>query len=223
MASTTTDGLPGSAGPHGEPTGETRRDFLSLVTMSFAGLGTIAIAWTLVDLMNPSADVIAAGAPMDIDISKIEAGQEIIVRWRGDPILIVNRTPEALKALQEPSMIALLSDPNSTVDQQPSYAKNWHRSIKPEFLVLVGICTASWLPAAVPAAAQPDRSGGKLEGGYFCPCHGSKYDLAGHVYKNVPAPYNLPVPPYHFPDDKTLRIGENPTGVTFDLSEVVQL
>ncbi len=224
MASTTTAGLPGSAGPHGEPTGgETRRDFLSLVTMSFAGLGSIAVAWTLVDSMNPSADVIAAGAPMDIDISKIEAGQEIIVRWRGDPILIVNRTPEALKALQEPSMIALLSDPNSTVNQQPPYAENWHRSIKPEYLVLVGICThLGCLPLYLPQP-NPTDPVANWKGGYFCPCHGSKYDLAGHVYRNVPAPYNLPVPPYHFPNDKTLRIGQNPTGATFELSEVVQM
>ncbi|HSU06529.1 MAG TPA: ubiquinol-cytochrome c reductase iron-sulfur subunit [Acetobacteraceae bacterium] len=220
MASTTTAGLPG---PHGTPPGETRRDFLGLVTGAFTGLGSIAVAWALVDSMNPAGDVIAAGAAMDIDISKIEAGQEITVRWRGNPILVVNRTPEALKSLQDPSDIALLSDPNSTVNQQPPYAKNWHRSLKPEYLVLVGICThLGCLPLYLPQP-NPTDPVPNWKGGYFCPCHGSKYDLAGRVYTNVPAPYNLPVPPYHFPDDKTLRVGENPTGVVFELSEVVQM
>ncbi len=223
MASTTTADMDDFASPHGSPPGETRRDFLSLVTGAFTGIGVIAVAWTLVDSMNPAGDVIAAGAPMDIDISKIEAGQQIVVRWRGDPILVVNRTPEALKTLQEPKQIALLSDPNSTVNQQPPYAQNWHRSLQPEYAVLVGICThLGCLPLYLPQPNATDPVP-NWQGGYFCPCHGSKYDLAGRVYQNVPAPYNLPVPPYHFPDPKTLRVGENPTGVAFELSEVVQM
>ncbi|HUN42978.1 MAG TPA: ubiquinol-cytochrome c reductase iron-sulfur subunit [Acetobacteraceae bacterium] len=201
-----------------------RRDFLKLVTLATAGIGAAALAWPFIDSMNPAADVIAAGAPMDIDLSKIASGQQVIVRWRGSPILVVNRTPQALKTLQTPSLIRRLSDPDSTVHQQPPYAENWHRSIKPEFAVLVGICThlgclPGYMPQPDPTSPAPD-----WPGGYFCPCHGSKYDLAGRVYSGVPAPYNLPVPPYHFPNPTTVRIGANPPREeTFELSSVVQM
>ncbi len=210
---------------HTSPTGPqpTRRDLLSLVTGAGAIIGAAAIAWPLLDSMNPSADVIAAGAPIEIDLSKIAAGQQVVVLWRGAPMLIVNRTPEALKTLQEPNLVASLSDPNSGVRQQPDYAENWHRSVKPEYAVLVGICThlgclPNFLPNPDPSTPVPN-----WPGGYFCPCHGSKYDLAGRVYKGVPAPFNLPVPPYRFIDDKTLRIGENPPGTSYELSSVVQM
>jgi len=200
-----------------------RRDFLKLVTGSAAVIGTAAIAWTLIDSMEPARDVIAAGAPIDLDISKIEPGQQVIIRWRGKPILVVNRTPEAMKTLQDPKVLERLSDPESTVHQQPPYAENWHRSIRPEMLVLVGICThLGCLPSYMP---KPDATtpAPNWPGGYFCPCHGSKYDLAGRVYSGVPAPYNLPVPPYHFPEKTTVRIGENPKGQVFELSSVVQM
>ena len=196
---------------------------LSLVAISGTAIGAAAIVWPLVDSMNPSADVIAAGAPIDIDISKLTPGQQIVVLWRGAPMLIVNRTPAALKTLQDPSLVSKLSDPNSKVLQQPAYAENWHRSTKPEFAVLVGICThLGCLPGYLPNP-DPSTPAPNWPGGYFCPCHGSKYDLAGRVYAGVPAPYNLPVPPYQFVNDKTLRIGENPTGVVFELSTVVQM
>ena len=113
------------------------------------------------------------------------------------------------------------SDPNSSTLQQPPYAENWHRSVKPEFLVLVGVCThLGCIPKFEPtkASISPDWLGG-----YFCPCHGSKYDLSGRVYSGVPAPYNLPVPPYVFVNDKTLRIGANPEGQSFELDSVLQL
>jgi ubiquinol-cytochrome c reductase iron-sulfur subunit len=194
-----------------------------LVTGATAAIGAVAMGWALVDSMNPAADVIAAGAPMDVDISKLEPGQQIVILWRGAPMLIVNRPPEALKTLQEASLVGLLSDPNSTVAQQPAYAQNWHRSVKPEIAVLVGICThLGCLPGYMPKP-DPSTPAPNWPGGYFCPCHGSKYDLAGRVYSGVPAPYNLPVPPYVFVNDKTLRIGDNPPGVTFDLSSVVQM
>jgi ubiquinol-cytochrome c reductase iron-sulfur subunit len=214
---------PDDHGPdHHGPAG-TRRDFLGLVTGSFAAIGAAAVAWSMIDTMNPAADVIAAGAPIDIDISKIEPGQQIVVRWRGDPILLVNRTPEMLKTLQEPKSLSRLSDPDSHVNQQPDYAQNWHRSIKPEYAVLVGICThLGCLPGYFPKADASDPVP-NWPGGYFCPCHGSKYDLAGRVWKDVPAPYNLPVPPYTYPTAKTVRIGENPTGSTFELSQIVQI
>ncbi len=222
MASTTTADVAGQPVQH-ERSGETRRDFLNLVTGAFTGLGVAAIAWTVIDSMNPSADVIAAGAPIDIDVSKVEPGQQIVVRWRGDPILLVNRTPEMVKTLQAKPTLDRLSDPNSEVMQQPPYAKNWYRSVKPELAVLVGICThlgclPQYLPKPNPTDPVPN-----WPGGYLCPCHGSKYDLAGRVYRNVPAPYNLPVPPYTFPDAKTVRIGDNPPGVSFELAEVTQI
>lgn len=194
-----------------------------LVTGATAAIGAVAVGWALVDSMNPAADVIAAGAPIDVDISKLEPGQQIIILWRGAPMLVVNRPPDALKTLQTPAMVGLLSDPNSRVAQQPAYAQNWHRSVKPEIAVLVGICThLGCVPNYMP---KPDVSSPapNWPGGYFCPCHGSKYDLAGRVYSGVPAPYNLPVPPYIFVNDKMLRIGENPPGATFDLSSVVQM
>lgn len=205
------------------PSEPARRDFLKLVTMATAAIGGAAVAWAFIDLMNPAADVIAAGAPIDVDISKLEPGQQIVILWRGAPMLVVNRPPDALKTLQTPAMVGLLSDPNSRVAQQPAYAQNWHRSVKPEIAVLVGICThLGCLPNYMP---KPDASSPapNWPGGYFCPCHGSKYDLAGRVYSGVPAPYNLPVPPYIFVNDKMLRIGENPSGVTYDLASVVQM
>jgi ubiquinol-cytochrome c reductase iron-sulfur subunit len=208
----------GSVGPQ-----TTKRDFLSMVATAGAAIGLGAIVWPFVDSMNPSADVIAAGAPIDIDVSKLSPGQQIVVLWRGAPMLIVHRTPAALTTLQTPALISRLSDPDSKVAQQPPYAENWHRSAKPDYAVLVGICThlgclPGYLPNPDPTTPTPN-----WPGGYFCPCHGSKYDLAGRVYTGVPAPYNLPVPPYHFVDDKTVRIGENPPGVEFALTSVVQM
>jgi ubiquinol-cytochrome c reductase iron-sulfur subunit len=191
--------------------------------MAGAGLLGASIAWALIDSMNPSADVIAAGSPIDIDLRKVAAGQQVIVLWRGTPIAIVNRPAAALQILQSPDLLARLSDPQSTVHQQPPYAQNWHRSIRPEYAVLVAICThLGCLPGYMPTpnATTPAPN---WPGGYFCPCHGSKYDLAGRVYSGVPAPYNLPVPPYHFPNDHTVRIGENPAGQSFELASVVQM
>jgi ubiquinol-cytochrome c reductase iron-sulfur subunit len=200
-----------------------RRDLLKLVTLATAAIGTGAVAWAFIDSMNPAEDVIAAGAPIDVDLSRVSPGQQIIILWRGSPILIINRTPDALKTLQSSEMVQRLSDPNSTVMQQPPYAVNWHRSVNPEYGVMVGICThLGCLPGYFPQPSK-DTPVADWPGGYFCPCHGSKYDLAGRVYSGVPAPYNLPVPPYTFPDPKTLRIGENPTGETFELSGVVQM
>jgi ubiquinol-cytochrome c reductase iron-sulfur subunit len=200
-----------------------RRDLLKLVTLATAAIGTGAVAWAFIDSMNPAEDVIAAGAPIDVDLSRVAPGQQIIILWRGSPILIINRMPDALKTLQSPEMVQRLSDPNSTAMQQPPYAVNWHRSVNPEYGVMVGICThLGCLPGYYPQPSK-DTPVSDWPGGYFCPCHGSKYDLAGRVYSGVPAPYNLPVPPYTFPNPKTLRIGENPEGATFELSAVVQM
>jgi len=201
----------------------TRRDFLYIATGAVGAIGAAATLVPLIDQMNPDRATIAAGAPISVDISQIAPGQQIQVFWRSKPIFIINRTPALLKVLQEKKMIDRLSDPNSTVHQQPPYAQNWHRSAKPEYAVLVGICThLGCIPHFLPEP-NPTTPAADWLGGYFCPCHGSKYDLAGRVFSGVPAPYNLPVPPYRFENDKTLRIGENPPGIAYDLGSIVQL
>jgi len=202
-------------------TSTTRRDFLFLATGAIGAVGAGAVLWPLIAQMAPDAATLAAGAPIDVDLGSLASGQQIVVKWRGHPIFITNRAPAALKVLQGEQLVAQLADPNSQVLQQPTYANNWHRSIKPEIGVLVGVCTHL---GCIPVF-EPDQ--GQVEpdwlGGYFCPCHGSKYDLAGRVFRGVPAPYNLPVPPYSFVNDTILRIGENPSGQKFDLDEITQL
>ena len=194
---------------------------LYIATGAVAAVGAVSVIVPLVTQMEPDAATIAAGAPIDVDVSQVQPGQQILVKWRGHPIFIVNRPPEALKILQEQDLVSKLADPHSKVVQQPDYASNWHRSVKPEYLVLVGVCThLGCIPTFQPDKGSVDAS---WPGGYFCPCHGSKYDLSGRVYSGVPAPYNLPVPPYTFTSDKTIRVGDNPSGQTFDLSNVVQL
>jgi ubiquinol-cytochrome c reductase iron-sulfur subunit len=198
-----------------------RRDFLQIAATAVAGIGAAVACWPLIDSMNASQDTLAAGAPLDVDLTHVQPGQQIVVLWRSRPIFIVNRTPAELKTLQEPQLEGQLRDPGSEALQQPPYAQNWHRSIKPEFAVLVGICThLGCIPEFKP---NPGEVQAGWPGGYFCPCHGSKYDLAGRVYAGVPAPYNLPVPPYNFVSDKMVRIGENPPNQTFDLNSIEQL
>jgi ubiquinol-cytochrome c reductase iron-sulfur subunit len=211
---------PRSQGPDVE-----RRDFLFLATGAFGLVAAGATLVPLIDQMNPDASTLAAGAPIDVDISKLQPGQNIVVRWRSRPIFILNRPQNLLQSLQSPQLQSRLADPDSDVRQQPDYARNWHRSIKPEFLVLVGICThLGCIPQAFPEP-NPNTPTPDWLGGYFCPCHGSKYDLAGRVFRGVPAPYNLPVPPYRFVNDTTLRIGENPpdSNSNFTVESVVQI
>jgi ubiquinol-cytochrome c reductase iron-sulfur subunit len=200
----------------------TRRDFLLLVAGALGVLGTASALWPFIDSLEPAADTIAAGAPVDVDLSAMQPGQQLKILWRGRPIFIVRRTPAALAMLQKPQDIGLLRDPNSTAFQQPDYAKNWHRSINPEYLVLVGICThLGCIPEFEPSLGG--WLGTNWPGGYFCPCHGSKYDLAGRVFSGVPAPYNLPVPPYRFTSKTAIRVGENPPNSRFDFSEIWQI
>lgn len=211
------------ADPAAHQPAPTRRDFLYLATGALGLVGAGASLIPLIAEMNPDASTLAAGGPVDIDVSKLAPGQNVILRWRAHPIFILRRSAELLKTLQAPDVVSLLSDPQSQQMQQPPYAQNWHRSLKPEYLALVGICThLGCIPQAYPQASATTPTAG-WPGGYFCPCHGSKYDLAGRVYKGVPAPLNLPVPPYRFVSDAILRVGENPPGVSFDLDEVQQL
>jgi len=201
----------------------TRRDFLYVVTGAAAAVGTIAFAVPMVSQMEPDAATLAAGGPVDFDLSKLQPGQQAVVRWRSRPIFIISRPAAALKTLRDQKLLQRLSDPNSIAHQQPPYAENWHRSIKPEYGVLVGICThLGCIPMFYPDPSS-NLPTADWPGGYFCPCHGSKYDLAGRVYNGVPAPYNLPVPPHRLVDDKTLRIGENPPESKWEFSSIVQI
>jgi ubiquinol-cytochrome c reductase iron-sulfur subunit len=206
---------------HPEP--PTRRDFLYIATGMVGAVGAAAALVPLIAQMNPDASTLAAGGPVDVDVSKIQEGSQIMVRWRERPIWIYHRSPQTLQMLQSSQDTSLLADPNSDNAQQAPYATNWHRSIKPEYGVLVGICThLGCIPLFYPNAS-PTTPVANWIGGYFCPCHGSKYDAAGRVYSGVPAPYNLPVPPYRFLNDTTIRIGEDPQDSTWDFDSILQL
>jgi ubiquinol-cytochrome c reductase iron-sulfur subunit len=200
-----------------------RRDFLYVKAAAVAAVGAVAALVPLIAQMNPDPAPLAAGGPIDFDVSKMQPAHQVAITWRAKPILVVNRTPQLLQTLQDPKLVSQLADPQSSELQQPAYAVNWHRSLRPEYGVLVGICThLGCIPLfePLPSASQPAAN---WLGGYFCPCHGSKYDLAGRVFNGVPAPYNLPVPPYNFVNETTIRIGENPLGSRFDFSSIKQI
>jgi ubiquinol-cytochrome c reductase iron-sulfur subunit len=161
--------------------------------------------------MFPSARARAAGAPVEVDISRLEPGMLIRAEWRGKPVWILHRTPEMLKSLE--ADVSMVADPSSQMPMQPPYAQNEYRSIKPEWLVLVGICTHLGCSPTDKLQAGPDSGlGADWPGGFFCPCHGSKFDLAGRVFKDVPAPTNLEVPKYQFLADTRLLIGDDGKG-----------
>lgn len=190
--------------------GESRRRFLVASTTVVGVAGTAAASWPFLMYMKPSAKALAMGAPIEVDISKLDPAQLITVQYRGRPIWVLRRTPEQIKVL--PSLNSKLRDPLSEVLQQLPRCQNIHRSLKPEYFVAVGICThLGCVPTYRPAIAPPDL-GPDWKGGFFCPCHGSLYDLSGRVYKDVPATNNLPVPPYYYITDTVLRIGETEGG-----------
>ena len=184
-----------------------RRRFLTASTAVVGGVGVVASAVPFVAAWLPSAKAKASGAPVEIDISKLEPGAQLTVKWRGKPVWIVRRSRESLDAL--PGLDAGLRDPASEDDQQPDYARDGHRSIKPEYLVLVGICTHLSCSPTYVTAKEPHTLGADWQGGFFCPCHGSLFDLAGRVYSGVPAPTNLPVPPHRYVGDTTIIVGED--------------
>lgn len=180
-----------------------RRAFLVRASAAMGAVGVLATAVPFISSMLPSKDVEEAAAPITVDISKLKPGEQLTVPWRGRPIWIVRRTQEELDSLAKDE--ELLRDPSSSVEQQPIYAKNRYRSIKPEYLVLVGICThLGCIPTYRPEPASVEP---KWPGGFFCTCHGSKFDMAGRVFKGVPAPINLEVPSYTFLNDTTILIG----------------
>jgi ubiquinol-cytochrome c reductase iron-sulfur subunit len=205
----------------GEAEAPSRRDFIYILTGAAAIGGVAAVAWPLIDEMEPASNVLAQGSPVTVDLSKIAPGQQIVVLWRKNPMFVVRRTAANLAELTKPSTLDMLRDPNSDQMQQPAYAKNWSRAINPEWLVLVGVCThLGCIPGYNPSAGSINAT---WPGGWLCPCHGSKYDLAGRVFKSVPAPLNLPVLPHHFPSPTSLIIGASPPGESFDLSQVETL
>lgn len=187
---------------------KTRRRVLIGLTTGVGAIGAVGIAVPFVGSWNPSARAKAAGASVRVDISKIEPGQMITEEWRGKPVYIVRRTQAALDSLKK--VEEMLRDPNSDDLQQPSYAKNYTRAIKDEFSILLGVCThLGCAPLFRPDVGAADLGGDKWQGGFFCPCHGSKYDLAGRVYKGVPAPVNLEVPKHMYESDNIVIIGED--------------
>jgi ubiquinol-cytochrome c reductase iron-sulfur subunit len=184
-----------------------RRRVLVIATSVVGAVGAGFAAVPFISSMNPSAKARAAGAPVEADISKLEPGAMLRVKWRGKPIWIVRRTPEMLEAL--PTLDPALTDPNSEVPQQPDYCKNPTRSIKPEYLVAVGLCTHLGCSPTFRPDVAPDDLGPDWKGGFFCPCHGSRFDLAGRVFKGVPAPTNLVIPIHTYLNDTTILVGQD--------------
>ena len=191
----------------GDAVDTSKRRFLIAATTVVGTVGAVYTAVPFIASWMPSERAKAAGAPVEADISKLEEGQLIRVQWRGKPVWILKRNQEMLAAL--PGLDDQLRDPASVDPQQPEYAQNGTRSIKPEVLIAVGICThlgcsPSFVPEALPQPYDPD-----WKGGFFCPCHGSKFDLAGRVYNGVPAPLNLEVPPHAYISETLVLIGDD--------------
>jgi ubiquinol-cytochrome c reductase iron-sulfur subunit len=187
-----------------EPVNEARRQFLVGATGVVGAVGATCVAVPFVSSWQPSEKAQAAGAPVDVDISALAAGQMMTVEWRGKPVWVVHRSADALAKID--ALATELRDPSSEKSIQPKFAKNAQRSLKPEYLVMVGVCThLGCAPLYKPNAGTvtPD-----WQGGFFCPCHGSRFDMSGRVFKSVPAPTNLEVPPYRFLSDTMIRIGE---------------
>lgn len=184
-----------------------RRKILTGATGVVGAAGATFLAVPFVSSWQPSEKARAAGAPVNADISQLQPGQMLTVSWRGKPVWVVRRTPSMIDGLEP--LDGQLRDPNSDSSEQPEYCKNLSRAIKPEYLVVVGICThLGCAPLFRPAIGSPDV-GADWQGGFFCPCHGSRFDLAGRVFQSVPAPTNLEIPPHHFVSDKVIRIGED--------------
>lgn len=188
-----------------------RRRFLTAATSIVAGIGAVFALIPFIKAWKPSARVRAAGAPVEVDVGNLKPGEMMTVEWRGRPIWILRRTGEMLDSLAR--VQNQLLDPDSSAEQQPSYARNEFRSIEPEYLVAIGLCThlgcsPSFVPEPGSTSFDPD-----WQGGFMCPCHLSKFDLAGRVFDGVPAPANLEVPPYRFLDERRILVGSDPEGV----------
>lgn len=187
-----------------------RRRFLTATTAVVGAVGAGFAAVPFIKSWNPSAQAKLAGAPVTVDISALAEGQRLMDEWRGQPIWIVKRSKQILDLL--PTLDPLLADPESTTEQQPEYAKNELRSIKPEISVLVGLCTHLGCSPEMVAEIRPQPFDPNWKGGYFCPCHKSRFDMAGRVFAGMPAPINLLVPPHHYETDTSIVIGVDPEG-----------
>ncbi len=185
---------------------QTRRRFLTAATSAVGVAGVAGVAVPFLGSWNPSEKAKAAGAPVKADIGKLEPGQMVVVEWRGQPVYVLHRTDSQVSDL--PKLDAQLKDPASEISDQPTYITDTGRSIRPELLVVVGLCThLGCAPKFRPEVGASDMGGDEWLGGFFCPCHGSKFDLAGRVYQGVPASANLVVPPYSFEGDNVLVVG----------------
>jgi ubiquinol-cytochrome c reductase iron-sulfur subunit len=183
-----------------------RRRVLIAATSVVGAVGVGYVAVPFIASMNPSAKARAAGAPVEADISKLEPGAMLRVKWRGKPVWVVHRTEEMLATL--PELTSKLADPDSAASIQPEYCQNETRAIKPQFFVAVGICTHLGCAPTYRPEVAPEDLGAEWKGGFFCPCHGSRFDLAGRVYSGVPAPTNLEIPKHTYVSDTTILVGE---------------
>lgn len=182
-----------------------RRRFLTGAVVVMGGIGSAFAAVPFIASWSPSDRAKAIGAPVEVDISKLEPGGITRVKWQGKPVWVVRRTDAALASIKK--LDAQVRDPTSLEEQQPTYAANEYRSIKPEYLVLVGVCTHLGCAPSYRPELAPSDLGPEWEGGFFCPCHGSRFDLAGRVYPGVPAPTNLVVPPHTYLSDGRILVG----------------
>jgi ubiquinol-cytochrome c reductase iron-sulfur subunit len=189
-----------------EKVDKTRRN-LVVATSVVGGAAGVGVAAPFVASMWPSERARAAGAPIEVDVSRIAPGELSVFEWRGKPVWVLRRTPEMIESLK--AVAPRLSDPNSKASEQPKYAENEYRSARPDLLVLVGVCThLGCSPQEKPAEAKAEM-GADWPGGFYCPCHGSKFDFAGRVFNGSPAPTNLVVPPYTVVSDNKVVIGED--------------
>jgi len=184
-----------------------KRRFLTATTSVIGAVGVVGVAVPFIASWQPSTRAKAAGAPVEADISKLGPGELLRVKWRGKPVWIMRRTEKNLEDLK--TLDPKLADPASDMPQQPEYAKNPHRSRKPEIWVAVGICTHLGCSPTYGPEVAPEDLGPAWVGGFYCACHGSRFDLAGRVYSGVPAPTNLVIPPYQFLDDNTVLVGDD--------------
>lgn len=190
-----------------------RRRMLNMATGAVGAVGAGAWAVPFVGSLAPSEKAKALGAPVTVDISEIKPGDVKTVAWRGRPVWVMRRTPEMLATLEK--VRGDLADPDSKQAQQPDYIQGEARSLKPEYMVMLGVCThLGCSPKKRVDAGASDLGGASWQGGFFCPCHGSKFDLAGRVYSGVPAPLNIVVPPHRYESDTVLVIGEDPATET---------
>ena len=190
---------------------ENKRRLLLVATSAAGAVAAAGVAVPFVASWFPSAKALAAGAPVEFDISRMEPGQQVTVEWRGKPVFVLRRTPEMIGRLEK--NVALLADPESAASRQPAYVKGPGRSVKPEIFIAEGVCThLGCSPTLKKEVGAASDMGADWPGGYYCPCHNSRFDLAARVFKGSPAPTNLPIPPHRYVSDAVVLIGEDPKG-----------